>query len=150
MGLRSKWPICRSRAWSSRTRPLSDPLAISVVPCGSGFGAGGAVASGDGTVVRGDGTTGDGDGGRVAGLPSSVAVARGGADGAAGAPPVTCALQPAAVATARTASAAAVPARPRIAVRDVLLVVLSIISAPCVSGVPLDGFPLCPVVKARA
>ncbi|WP_317868311.1 hypothetical protein, partial [Streptomyces sp. Wh19] len=77
--------------------------------------------------------------------------------GASGALPAACALQPAvAAATVRTASTEA-PARARFAfrfaLREVLAVVLPIISAPCVSdvsGVPLDGFPLCPVAKARA
>lgn len=122
---------------------------MSGVPCGSGFGVGDAVAVGggdDGEAVGEDG----GEGGGEAGLPSAVA---GGGEGAAGVLPAACALQPAvAAATVRTASTAA-PARPRFAFREVLLVVLPVISAPCVSGasgVPLDGFPLCPVAKARA
>ncbi|GGT17185.1 hypothetical protein GCM10010207_15520 [Streptomyces atratus] len=90
-----------------------------------------AVAFGDDEDASGEGDCAAG------GLASSVAVARGGDDGAADALSAGCALQPAVAAVmARTASAAVVvvPAQPRVLTRalrrDVLPVMLRIISAP--------------------
>jgi hypothetical protein len=112
---------------------------------------GDVVAVGDGDDGEGDGGDGgDGDGeagavgeGGGVGLPSSLAVARGDDGRSADALPVTSAPQPAAVVMASTASAAVAPARPRgpnrralirIPARDVLPVVLCLISAPWMSG----------------